>query len=90
MLEPLLELAALEEKASGFPTRKTLLNVAECLVRYAPNLFTASNTPSYSDEEAAAAKALLRKHGLEKLGNLSPRFKKATLALIATEKAKEA
>jgi len=33
---------------------------------------------------------LLKKYGLEKLGNLSPRYKKATLELIEKLKAQKA
>ena len=52
-------------------------------------MYSSYNDPSYSDEEKTAAKALLKKYGLEKMGILSPRFKKATLQLIDAEKAKE-
>ena len=89
ILQPLLEQAALEEQSLGAPAKKTLLEIADKLVRWAPNLYSSFSNPSYSDEEKNAAKALLKKYGLEKLGNLSPRYKKATLELIAAEKIKE-
>jgi hypothetical protein len=89
ILQPLLEQAAAEEQSLGAPTKKTLLEIADKLVRWAPNLYSSCSNPSYSDEEKTAAKALLKRNGLEKLGILSPRFKKATLQLIAVEKAKE-
>ncbi len=89
ILQPLLEEAALEEQSLGVPAKKTLFEIAELLVQWAPNLYSNFTHPSYSDEEKAAAKALLKKHGLEKLGNLSPRYKQATLQLITQEKAKE-
>jgi hypothetical protein len=89
-LSPLLEQAALEQQSMGAPAKKTLLEIADKLVRWAPNLYSSCSNPSYSDQEKTAAKALLKKNGLEKLGNLSPRYKKATLELIAAEQAKEA
>ncbi len=82
ILEPLLERAALEEQSLGAPAKKTLLEIAYRLVRWAPNLYSSISNPCYSDKEKDAAKALLKKHGLEKISNLSPRYKKATLALI--------
>jgi hypothetical protein len=87
ILQPLLEQAALEQQSLGSPAENTLLEIAELLVRWAPNLYSSFTSPSYSDEEKIAAKALLKKHGLEKLGNLSPRYKKATLELIEKSKA---
>ncbi len=87
ILQPLLEQAALEQQTLGAPSQKTLLEIAYRLVRWAPNLYSGFSNPCYSDEEKTAAKALLKKHGLEKLGNLSPRYKKPTLELI--EKLKE-
>lgn len=86
VLQPFLDKAVAEEVASGVASRVTLLEVAERLVFYAPNLYTAPNAPSYSQDEASAAKALLKKYGLERFGNCSPRYKKATLALIEAEK----
>ncbi len=82
ILQPLLEQAAAEQQSLGAPAKKTLLEIADLLVRWAPNLYSSFSTPSYSDEEKIAAKTLLKKNGLEKLGNLSPRYKKATLELI--------
>jgi len=87
ILQPLLEQAALEQEALGAPAKKTLLEIAELLVRWAPNLYSSCSNPGYSDEEKNAAKALLKKHGLENLGNLSPRYKKPTLELIEKLKA---
>jgi hypothetical protein len=87
ILEPWLERAALEEQALGAPSQKTLLEIAYKLVRWAPNLYSSYSDPCYSDEEKTAARALLKKYGLEKLGNLSPRYKKATLELIEKLKA---
>jgi len=87
ILQPLLEQAALEQQSLGAPAKKTLLEIAELLVQWAPNLYSSFTSPSYSDEEKTAAKALLKKHNLEKLGNLSPRYKKATLELIEKSKA---
>jgi hypothetical protein len=87
ILQPLLEQAALEQQTMGTPSQKTLLEIADLLVRWAPNLYSSYSNPSYSDEEKTAAKALLEKYGLEKLGNLSPRYKKATLDLIEKLKA---
>jgi hypothetical protein len=87
ILQPLLEQAAVEEQSLGAPAKKTLLEIAELLVRWAPNLYSSFSSPSYSDEEKTAVKALLKKYGLEKLGNLSPRYKKATLELIEKSKA---
>jgi hypothetical protein len=87
ILQPLLEQAALEQMSLGAPAKKTLLEIAELLVRWAPNLYSSFSTPSYSNEEKTAAKALLKKYRLEKLGNLSPRYKKATLELIEKSKA---
>ena len=49
-------------------------------------MYSSYSGPSYSDEEKTAAKALLKKYGLEKMGILSPRFKKATLQMIARGK----
>ena len=86
ILQSLLEQAALEEQSLGAPAKKTLLEIADKLVRWAPNLYSSYSDPSYSDEEKTAAKALLKKNGLEKLGNLSPRYKKATLELIEAQK----
>lgn len=87
ILQPLLEQAALEQQTLGTPSQKTLLEIADKLVRWAPNLYSSYSDPSYSDEEKTAAKALLKKNGLEKLGNLSPRYKKATLEIIEKSKA---
>ena len=87
ILQPLLEQADLEQQSLGDPTKKTLLEIAELLVRWAPNMYSSFSNPSYSDEEKTAAKALLKRNGLEKLGNLSPRYKKATLELIEKSKA---
>ncbi len=89
ILQPLLEQAAVEKQSLGAPTKKTLLEIADKLVQWAPNLYSSCSNPSYSDEEKTAAKSLLKKYGLEKLGNLSPRYKQATFGLIAAEKAKE-
>ena len=86
ILQPLLEQAALEQQSVGTPAKKTLLEIADKLVRWAPNLYSSCSNPGYSDEEKTAAKALLKKYGLEKLGNLSPRYKKATLELIEAQK----
>jgi hypothetical protein len=90
ILQPLLEQATLEQQSLGAPAKKTLLEIAELLVRWAPNLYSSCSNPSYSDEEKDSAKALLKKYGLEKLGNLSPRYKKATLELIEKLKAQKA
>ncbi len=87
ILQPLLEQAALEQQSLGAPAKKTLLEIAEKLVQWAPNLYSSYTNPSYSAEEKTAAKALLTNHGLEKLGNLSPRYKKTTLELIEKLKA---
>ena len=87
ILQPLLEQAALEQQTLGTPSQKTLLEIAYRLVRWAPNLYSSYSNLCYSEEEKDAAKALLKKYGLEKLGNLSPRYKKPTLELI--EKLKE-
>jgi hypothetical protein len=87
ILQPLLEQAAAEQQSLGAPAKNTLLEIAELLVRWAPNMYSSYSTPSYSDEEKTVAKALLKKYGLEKLGNLSPRYKKATLELIEKSKA---
>jgi len=64
ILQPLLEQATLEEQSLGAPTKKTLLEIAEKLVRWAPNLYSSCSNPGYSDEEKGAAKALLLKYGL--------------------------
>jgi hypothetical protein len=90
ILQPLLEQAALEQQSLGAPAQKTLLEIAYKLVRWAPNLYSRCRNPGYSDEEKNAAKALLKKNGLEKLGNLSPRYKKSTLELIEKLKAQKA
>ena len=87
ILQPLLEQAALEQQSLGAPEKKTFLEIADKLVRWAPNLYSSCSNPSYSDEEKTVAKALLKKYGLEKLGNLSPRYKKTTLELIEKLKA---
>jgi len=87
ILQPLLEQAALEQEALGAPAKKTLLEIAELLVRWAPNLYSSYSNPSYSDKEKDAAKVLLKKYGLGNMGNLSPRYKKATLELIEKSKA---
>jgi hypothetical protein len=89
ILQPLLEQAASEQESLGAPSKKTLLEIAEVLVRWAPNLYSSCSNPGYSDEEKTAAKVLLKKNGLEKLGNLSPRYKKTTLELIEKSKAQE-
>ena len=90
ILQPLLEQAALEQQSLGAPAKKTLLEIADKPVRWAPNLYSSYSNPTYSDEEKDAAKALLKKNGLEKLGNLSPRYKKATLELIEKSKTQKA
>jgi hypothetical protein len=90
ILLPLLNTAADEEKMAGTVTRSTLLEIAERLVHWAPNLYKSSSSPSYSEQEKEAARALLKKYGLVKFCNLSPRYKKATLQLIRQELAKEA
>jgi hypothetical protein len=90
ILEPLLKQAAAEEQSLGVPAKKTLLEIAGKLVQWAPNLYSNFSDPSYSDEEKIAAKAVLKKHGLEKFGNLSPRYKKQTLQAIGAALAKEA
>ena len=90
ILEPLLKQAALEEQSLGSPCRKTLLALAEKLVRWAPNLYSSLSDPGYSDEEKAAAKALLKKYGLGNLANLSPRYKKKILNAIWSELTKGA
>ncbi len=87
ILQPLLAQAELEQQSLGAPAKRTLLDIAEKLVRWAPNLYSSYSNPSYSNEEKNAAKELLKKYGLEKLGNLSPRYKKATLELIDQLKA---
>ena len=87
ILQPLLEQAAAEQESLGAPAKKTLLEIAELLVRWAPNLYSSCSDPSYNDEEKTAAKVLLKKYGLEKLGNLSPRYKKSTLEQIEKLKA---
>ena len=90
ILQPLLEQAAAEQQSLGVPAKKTLLEIADKLVRWAPSLYSSCSNPSYSDEEKDSAKALLKKYGLEKLRNLSPRYKKATLELIEKLKAQKA
>jgi hypothetical protein len=90
ILEPLLEQAALEEQSLGAPAKKTLLEIAELLVRWAPNLYSSCSSPCYSDEEKTAAKALLKQYGLATLANLSPRYKKQTLQAIKAALAGEA
>jgi hypothetical protein len=89
ILQPLLEQGALEQQSLGAPAKKTLLEISDKLVRWAPNLYSSCSNPGYSEEEKHAAKALLKNYGLEKLGNLSPRHKKATLELIEKSKAQE-
>src|SRR5512140_2919285 len=89
ILQPLLDKAANEEKTTGAASRRTLLEIAERLVHWAPNLYKSSSLASYSEQEKEAARALLGKHGLVKFRNLSPRYKKATLHLIRQELAKE-
>ena len=89
ILQPLFEQAALEQQSLGAPAKKTLLEIADKLVRWAPNLYSNYSNPGYSYEEKNAAKALLKEYGLGNLGNLSPRYKKATLELIAAEQVKE-
>ena len=89
ILQTLLDKAANEEKTSSTVTRRTLLEIAERLVHWAPNLYKSSSLPSYSEQEKVAAKALLEKYGLVKFCNLSPRYKKAILQLIRQELAKE-
>ncbi len=90
ILQPLLDQADLEQQSLGAPAKKTLLEIADMLVRWAPNLYSSLSDPGYSDKEKTAAKALLKKYGLEKLGNLSPRYKKMTLQAIRAELAKGA
>jgi hypothetical protein len=90
ILQPLLEQAAAEQQSLGAPEKKTLLEIAYKLVRWAPNLYSSFSDPGYSDEQKTAVKALLKKNGLEKLGNLSPRYKKATLELIEKLKVQKA
>jgi hypothetical protein len=90
ILQPLIDKAAIEEKTSGTVTRRALLELAQRLVNWAPNLYTSSSSPSYSEQEKIEARALLEKYGLVKFCNLSPRYKKATLQLIRQELAKEA
>jgi hypothetical protein len=38
ILQPLLEQAAAEQQTRGAPAKKTLFEIAELLVRWAPNL----------------------------------------------------
>ncbi len=90
ILQPLLEQAALEQQSLGAPSKETLLEIAYRLVRWAPNLYSSYSNPGYSDEEKDAAKALLKEYGLGNMGNLSPRYKKATLELIEKLKAQKA
>jgi hypothetical protein len=90
ILQSLLDKAADEEKTLGEASRRTLLEIAQRFVHWAPNLYKSSSSPSYSEQEKVAARALLEKHGLVKFCNLSPRYKKATLQLIGQELAKEA
>lgn len=87
ILAPLLEQAALEEQSLGAPAKKTVLEIASMLVQWAPNLYSSFSNPCYSDKEKDAAKALLKKYGLGKLANLSPRYKKVTLTMIEQLKA---
>jgi hypothetical protein len=89
ILQLLLKQAAAEQQSLGTPAKKTLLEIAEKLVQWAPNLYSSLSDPSYSDEEKTAAKALLKKYSLERLANLSPRYKKQTLQAIRAELAKE-
>jgi len=89
ILQPLLDQAALEEQSLGAPAKKTLLKIAELLVRWAPNLYSSLGNPSYSDEEKTTAKTLLKKYSLQKFGNLSPRYKTQTLQAIGAALAKE-
>jgi hypothetical protein len=90
VLQSLLDKAASEEKEIGNVTRRTLLEIARRLVNWVPNLYKSSSSPSYSEQEKVAARALLEKYELVKFCNLSPRYKKATLQLINQELAKEA
>jgi hypothetical protein len=90
VLQPLLDKTANEEKTLGAASRRTLLELAQRLVHWAPNLYRSSSMPSYSEQEKVAARALLEKHELVKFCNLSPRYKKATLQLIRQELSKEA
>jgi hypothetical protein len=90
ILQPLLDKADSEEKTTGTVTRRTLLEIAQRLVHWAPNLYKSSSSPSYSEQEKEASKALLKKYGLVKFCNLSPRYKKTTMQLIRQELAKEA
>ncbi len=89
IIQTLIDKATIEEKTTGTVTRRALLEIAERLVHWAPNLYKSSSSPSYSEQEKVAAKALLEKYGLVKFCNLSPRYKKATLQLIGQELAKE-
>jgi hypothetical protein len=90
ILQPLLDKAANEEITIGAASKRTLLEIAQRLVHWAPNFYLPLNSPSYSDKEKTAAKTLLTKYGFGKFCNLSPRYKKATLQLIGQELAKEA
>lgn len=90
VLQPFLDKAAEEEKRLGAPARGTLFVVARVLVRCAPNLYTGVWLyPTYSLEEKDAAVKLLKRYGLERFCNLSPKFKRVTLDSIESELDKE-
>jgi hypothetical protein len=84
ILQPLIDQAITEISASGKPTKKTLVELADKLVSLAWTRFTCD--PYYSEDEKEQAVKLLRACGLGNLANLSPRFKEKTLAAIEAAK----
>jgi hypothetical protein len=85
MLQPLLDQAKVEVKTQGKPVKKTLLEIALLLVRWAPNYYSDAGDDSYTTQEKDEAKQLLINHGYEQYTNLSPRYKHKLLASVQAE-----
>lgn len=80
ILKPVIFKIKRETEATGKPETSTLLDLAERLVACAWTLQTYN--PFYTLEERDEAKQILKKYGLEKLGNCSPRYRDDVLKQI--------
>lgn len=84
ILKPVIAKIKRETEATGKPETSTLLDLAERLVACAWTLQTYN--PFYTLEERDEAKQILKKYGLEKLGNCSPRYRERVLNQIDAAK----
>jgi len=85
ILQPLLEQAEVEAKTQGKPSRKLLLQIAQKLIRWAPNYYSNAGDDSYTPEEKTAAKQLLIANNMENYTSLSTRRKHMLLRQIQQE-----